>query len=45
MTTLIAAHAEEALTELAGRFAHWRQSRATPRERLPQILWDQAVAL
>jgi hypothetical protein len=45
MTTLIVAHAEEALTELAGRFEHWRQTRAHTHERIPQALWDQAVAL
>lgn len=45
MTTLINVHAEEALTELAGHFEHWRQSRATTREPIPQALWDQAVAL
>jgi hypothetical protein len=45
MTTMLTVHAEEALTELAGRFAHWRQSRAHAPERIPQILWDQAVAL
>jgi PAS domain-containing protein len=45
MTTLIAAHAEEALTELAGRFEYWRQTRATIRDRIPQALWDQAVVL
>lgn len=45
MTTMTAAHAEEALTELAGRFEHWRQTRAQRREHIPQTLWDQAVAL
>jgi hypothetical protein len=45
MTTMITVHAEEALTELAGRFAHWRQTRATIRDRIPQALWDQAVVL
>ena len=45
MTTILVAHAEEALIELAGRFEHWRQSRATPRDRIPQALWDQAVTL
>lgn len=45
MTTLINAHAEEALTELAGRFEHWRQTRATTHDRIPQALWDQAVVL
>lgn len=44
MTTIMA-HAEEALTELAGRFEHWRQTRATTHERIPQALWDEAVAL
>ena len=45
MKTLIAAHAKEALTELAGRFEHWRQTRATIRDRIPQAFWDQAVDL
>jgi len=45
MTTMITVHAEEALTELAGRFEHWRQTRATIRDRIPQALWDQAVVL
>ena len=26
MTTMLTVHAEEALTEQAGRFEHWRQS-------------------
>jgi hypothetical protein len=33
------------LEQLAERFAHWRQCRATPRERIPVSLWDQATAL
>lgn len=33
------------LDQLAGQFAHWRQHRAHPSERIPQVLWDQAVAL
>ena len=33
------------LEQLAERFAHWRQCRATPRERIPAFLWDQATAL
>jgi hypothetical protein len=37
--------AEQALTELAERFTHWRQSRANIHERIPVPLWDQAVAL
>ena len=45
MSTPIDSHAEEALTELAERFEHWRQSRTHGRERIPEDLWDQAVAL
>jgi hypothetical protein len=37
--------AEQALAELAERFTHWRQSRASLHERIPAPLWDQAVAL
>ena len=37
--------AEEALTDLARRFDHWRQSRTHGRARIPEDLWDQAVAL
>ena len=33
------------LEQLADRFAHWRQCRATPKERIPASLWDQATAL
>jgi hypothetical protein len=33
------------LEQLAKRFAHWRQCRATPKERIPASLWDQATAL
>ena len=33
------------LEQLAERFAHWRQYRATPKERIPPSLWDQATAL
>jgi hypothetical protein len=45
MSTPIDSPAEEALTELARRFAHWRQSRTHGRARIPEDLWDQAVAL
>jgi hypothetical protein len=45
MKAMTASHAEDALTQLANRFAHWRQSRATRRARIPQVLWDQAVSL
>jgi transposase-like protein len=39
------AQAEEALMQLTHHFAQWRQSRRTPRGRIPQELWTQAVAL
>lgn len=37
--------AEHQLDQLAGHFEHWRQTRTHPRQRIPQQLWDQAVAL
>jgi hypothetical protein len=33
------------LDPVAAQFAHWRQQRTHPSERIPQALWDQAVAL
>lgn len=33
------------LDQLAEQFAHWRQHRSHPSERIPQTLWDQAAAL
>ena len=45
MQPLSPAQAEEALTPLTHHFAQWRQSRRTPRGRIPQELWAQAVAL
>ncbi len=45
MSTASPAHAEDVLTHLAQQFAHWRQSRTTPRGRIPKPLWAQAVAL
>lgn len=33
------------LEQLAERFAHWRQHRTTPKERIPVSLWEQATAL
>ena len=38
-------HAEHQLDQLAGQFAHWRQTRTHLSERIPRALWDQAVAL
>ena len=45
MQPLSPAQAEEALTHLTHHFAQWRQSRRTPRGRIPPELWAQAVAL
>jgi hypothetical protein len=33
------------LTQLAQRFAHWRQNRPSPKARIPEELWDDAVSL
>jgi hypothetical protein len=41
MSTPIDTPAEEALTELAERFEHWRQSRTQGRARVPKELWDR----
>jgi hypothetical protein len=38
-------HTDHQLDQLAGEFAHWRQHRSHPSERIPQALWDQATAL
>ena len=38
-------HTDHQLDQLAGQFAHWRQNRSRPSERIPQALWDQAVTL
>lgn len=40
-----AAQAEQALSELAERFEHWRQTRASVHERIPAPLWEHAIAL
>src|SRR5262245_34684313 len=45
MNTLSPAHPEERLTHLAQQFAQWRQSRTTPRGRIPPSRWAQAVSL
>ena len=45
MQPLSPAQAEEALTQLTHHFAQWRQSRRTPRGRIPAGLWARAVAL
>ena len=38
-------HIDPQLKQVAGEFAHWRQSRSHPGERIPQHLWDQAASL
>lgn len=38
-------HTEHQLDQLAGQFEHWRQTRTHPHERIPDPLWEQAVAL
>ncbi len=38
-------HAEPQIDQGAGQCAPWRQTRTQPRERIPEPLWDQAVAL
>ena len=45
MQPLSPAQAEEALLHLTHHFAQWRQSRRTPRSRIPLGLWVRAVAL
>jgi hypothetical protein len=45
MKCAIPVHTAHQLDQLAGQFAHWRQSRSHPHERIPDPLWEQAVAL
>jgi hypothetical protein len=45
MTRMLPAQAEEQLHQVTQQFAQWRQSRRTPRGRIPKPLWAQAVAL
>ena len=45
MKTMTPAQAEHQLTHVADRFEHWRQTRTTLAEPLPQYLWEQAIAL
>jgi hypothetical protein len=45
MTIETPLHAEHQLDQLAGQFAHWRQTRTHPHDRIPPELWAQAVAL
>lgn len=45
MQTMTPAQAAHQLTHVADRFEHWRQTRTTPAEPIPQYLWEQAIAL
>ena len=45
MSTLQVSSIEQELADLNGRFAHWRATRASDQERIPQALWDEAVRL
>lgn len=45
MTQLPLAQVEEHLHHVTQQFAQWRASRTTPRGRIPQPLWAQAIAL
>lgn len=38
-------HIDPQLKQVAGEFAHWRQHRSHPGERIPQHLWEQAATL
>jgi hypothetical protein len=44
-TTRTSAQAEHHLTHIADQFDHWRQTRPTSAEPIPQYLWEQAIAL
>ena len=39
MSRLPSSQAEAALERLADQFTHWRQSRATAHERIPNPMW------
>src|SRR5262249_14650082 len=45
MATPLASPAEDELRWVEQQFTQWRQRRITPRGRIPQALWDQAIAL
>ncbi len=45
MNSMHPSSSDRELDRLADQFAHWRECRATPRKRIPQPLWDQAVLL
>jgi hypothetical protein len=45
MTITTPLHGDHQLDQLAAQFAHWRQTRMHPYERIPHELWEHAVAL
>jgi hypothetical protein len=45
MTLTTPLQAEHQLDQLAGQFEHWRQTRPHAGARIPEALWEQAVAL
>jgi len=45
MTIQTPLHAEHQLDQLAGQFAHWRQTRPHPHSPSPPELWAHVVAL
>src|SRR5712691_7734657 len=45
MTIKTPLHADHQLDQVAGQFAHWRQTRTHPNERIPPELWEHAAAL
>ena len=45
MTITTPLHGDHQLDQLAAQFAHWRQTRTPPYERIPHELWDHAVTL
>jgi hypothetical protein len=45
MTITTPLHGDHQLDQLAAQFAHWRQTRTHPSERIPPELWEHAVTL
>jgi hypothetical protein len=45
MTITTPLHGDHQLDQLAAQFAHWRQTRTHPYERIPHELWEHAVTL
>lgn len=45
MTIQTPLHAAHQLDQVAGQFAHWRQTRTHPHSQIPPELWAHAVAL